>query len=214
MADFSDYRISINKGFRYIFVIIDSFSKYLWPIALKIKNSQTITQELSEMLTTSKRSPDKLESDRRAEFYNSIFQIFLKSKNIQNYSQFTDKGSSVAEKVIRIIRNFVKKPVFLAGKASWINGLPSVIKKYSITIHSSKKLTSLQASKKVSEKEVDSNLQDRRVRQQPKFKLVQLIRAADIKKGFSKGDSTNWFYNLYTLTEVVLIPSLLIELTI
>ena len=29
LADFSDYKTPNNKGFRYIFIIIDNFSKYL-----------------------------------------------------------------------------------------------------------------------------------------------------------------------------------------
>ena len=37
LADFLDYKISNNKGFRYIFIIIDKFSKYLWAIPLKNK---------------------------------------------------------------------------------------------------------------------------------------------------------------------------------
>ena len=64
-------------------------------------------------------------------------------------------------------------------------------------------MTPIQASKKSNEKLVYSNLQDRRVRQQPKFKLGQLVRTADIKRVFSKGDSTNWSYKLYTITEVI-----------
>ena len=81
LADMIDYKISNNKGYRYIFVIIDNFSKYLWAIPLKNKYGQTITIKLSNVLTTSKRRPLKLESDRGdrgAEFYNSIFQNFLK----------------------------------------------------------------------------------------------------------------------------------------
>ena len=92
LADMIDYKTSNNKGFRYIFIIIDNFSKYLWAIPLKNKYSQTITNEFSNILTTSKRSPLKLESDRGTEFYNSIFQNFLKVKNIQHFSRFTDKG--------------------------------------------------------------------------------------------------------------------------
>ena len=64
-------------------------------------------------------------------------------------------------------------------------------------------MTPLQHSKKSNEKEVYSNLQDRRVRQKPKFNLGQLVRTADIKRVFSKADSTNWSYKLYTLTEVI-----------
>ena len=43
LADFLDYRVSNNKGFRCIFVIFDNFSKYLWAIPLKkmVKLSQT-----------------------------------------------------------------------------------------------------------------------------------------------------------------------------
>ena len=86
LADMIDYNISNNKGFRYIFIVIDNYSKYLWAIPLKNKYSQTITNEFSNILTTSKRKPLKVESDRGTEFYNSIFQNFLKSKNIQHYS--------------------------------------------------------------------------------------------------------------------------------
>ena len=85
LADFSDYRTSNNKGFRCIFGEIDIFFKFLWPVPLKNKYSQTITQEFAKTLFTSKRSSVKLESDRGAEFYSSIFQNFSKSRNIQHY---------------------------------------------------------------------------------------------------------------------------------
>ena len=97
LADMIDNKISNDKGFRYIFIIIDNFSKYLWAIPLKNKYSQTITNELSNILTISKRKPLKLESDRGTEFYNSIFRNFLKSKIIHHYSRFTDKCPSIAE---------------------------------------------------------------------------------------------------------------------
>ena len=48
-----------------------------------------------------------------------------------------------------------------------------------------------------------SDLQDRRDKQLPKFNLGQLVRTAEIKKVFSKGDSTNYSYRLYTKTEVI-----------
>ena len=54
LADMIDYKISNNKGFRYIFIIIDNFSKHLWAVPLKKTNSQTITNEFSNILTTSK----------------------------------------------------------------------------------------------------------------------------------------------------------------
>ena len=203
LADFSDYKISNNKGFRYIFVIIDKYSKYLWAIPLKNKYSQTITNEFSNILTKSERKPLKLESDRGTEFYNSIFQNFLKLKNIHHYSRFTDKGPSIAERVIRTVRSLLKDPVLEKGKADWLPELPSVVKQYNNTIHSSIKKTPNQASKKSNKRKVYSNLKDKREIQKPKYKLGDLVRTADIKRVFSKGDSTNWSFNLYTITEVI-----------
>ena len=110
LADFSDYKTSNNKGFRYIIIVVDNFSKYLWAIPLKNKYGQTITNEFSNILTTSKRKPLRIESDPGAEFYNSVFQNFLKNKNIHHYSRFTDKGPSIAERVIRTVRSLLKKP--------------------------------------------------------------------------------------------------------
>ena len=112
LADMIDYKILNKKGFRYIIVLIDIYSKYLWAIPFKNKKSQTITTEFMNILSTSKRRPLNLESDHGAEWYNSIFQNFLKTKNIHHYSRFTDKGPSIAERVFRTIRNLLRKPVF------------------------------------------------------------------------------------------------------
>ena len=148
LADFFDYKTSNNKGFRYIFIVIDNFSNNLWEIPLKNKYSQTITNEFSNILTTSKRKPLKIESDRGSEFYKSIFQNFLKSKSIHHYSRYTDKSPSIAERVIRTVRILLRKPIFLAGNADWLSELQSVVKQYNNTIHHSTKITPIQASKK------------------------------------------------------------------
>ena len=104
---------------------------------------------------------------------------------------------------MRTIRIFLEKPKFLAGNANWISELPSVIKRNNNTMHSLIKMTPNQASKKSNEKLVFSNLQDRGVKQQLRNKLGQLLRTADLKKVFSKGESTNYSYNLYTKTEAI-----------
>ena len=52
-------------------------------------------------------------------------------------------------------------------------------------------MTPFQASKKSNEKIVCSNLKDEREIRKPKFKPGQFVGTADIKRVFSKGDSTN-----------------------
>ena len=203
LLDMNDYGIKNNKGYRYILIIVDNFSKFGWTIPLKNKYAQSITDAFSQNIKTSRRKPNLLETDDGEEYVNKIFNEFLNNNKIKRYSRYTDKGAVFAERFNRTIRNLLKKPVFEKGNANWISELPSVVKKYNNTIHHSIKMTPNQASKKSNEKLVYSNLQDRRVKRQAKFKLGDLIRTADIKRVFSKGDSTNYSYKLYTITEVI-----------
>ena len=99
------------------------------------------------------------------------------------------------------MRKLLKKPVFEKGNADRISELPSVVKNYNNTFYHSIKMTPILASKKSNEKEVYSNLQDKRKILNPKFKLGQFFRTADIKKVFSKGDKL-YSYKLYTITEI------------
>ena len=74
-------------------------------------------------------------------------------------------------------------------------------------------MTPIQTKEKSNEKIVFGNLKDNRQKRRPKFQLNQLVRTADIKKVFSKGDSTNYSCKLYTITEVIhdTIPSYRID---
>ena len=105
----------------------------------------------------------------------------MKSKKIQHFSRFTDKGTNIAERVITTTKNLMKKPIFLKGNADWFSELPSVLTPYNTTIHSSTKLKPIDASKKSNEKMLFNNLKDRRQKHIPKIILGQLVRTADVK---------------------------------
>ena len=213
LLDMNDYGPKNNRGYRCILVVVDNFSKFGWTIPLKNKYAQSITDAFSQIIKTSRRNPKLLETDDGKEYVNKIFNEFLNNNKIKRYSRYTDKGAVFAERFNRTIRNLLKKPVFKKGNADWLSELPSVIKQYNNTIHHSTKMTPIQTSKKVNEKLVYSNLQDKRKILNPKYKFGQLVRTADIKRVFSKGDSTNWSYKLYTITEVIndTIPSYRID---
>ena len=52
-------------------------------------------------------------------------------------------------------------------------------------------------------KKVYSKLRVDRVKQKPKYELGQVVHTAVIRRVFSKGDSTSWSDELYTITEVI-----------
>ena len=213
LLDMNDYGIKNKKGYRYNLVVVDNFSKYGWTIRLKNKNAQSITDAFSQIIKTSRPKPNLVETDDGREYVNKLFNDFLNNIKIKRYSRYTNKGAVFAERFSRTIRNLLKKPIFLKRNADWLSELLSVIKQYNNCIHSSKKMTPIQASKQSNEKEVYSNLQDNRRKLNRKFKLGQLVRTADFRRVFSKGDSTNYSYKLYTITEVIhdFIPSYRID---
>ena len=64
-------------------------------------------------------------------------------------------------------------------------------------------MTPIQASLKKNKAYVYKNLLDKRNKIKPKFQINNLVRTADIKKTFSKSDTTNWSYILYKNTEII-----------
>ena len=158
IVDLKDYGPENNSGYRYVFVIIDNFSKLGWTI-LK-KNAQTIKDSFENILISSTRKPNLIESDRGKEFYNIIFQDFLNKNNIKLYSRNSSFGNAFAERFYRTIRDLLKKIVFEQGDAKWVDLLPTIMKQYK-RIHSSNKLPPIQASLTKNEGYVYKNLLDK-----------------------------------------------------
>ena len=203
ILDLKDYGLKNNRGYRYVLVTIDNFSKYGWTVPLKNKNAQTIKDSFENILICSKRKPNLIETDRGKDFYNNTFQDFLNNNNINLYSRNSSYGAVFAKRISRTIRDLLKKIVVEKGDGNWIDVLQTITKQYNNRIHSSTKLTPIQASLKKNEGYVYKNFLDKRNKIKPKFQINDLVRTADLKKTFSKGDTTNWSYKLYEITEII-----------
>ena len=202
ILDLKDYGPKNNRGYRYVLVVIDNFSKFGWTVPLKNKNAQTIKDSFENILINSKRKPNLIDSDRGKEFYNNIFQDFLNKNHIKLYSRNSSYGAVFAERFNRTIRDLLKKIVFERDDANWIDVLTTITKQYNNRIHSSTKLSPKDASLKKNEGFVYKNILDKRKKIKPKYEINDLVRVADLKKTFSKGDTTNWSYKLYKITEI------------
>ena len=111
------------------------------------------------------------------------------------------------------MRDLLKRVVFEKGDNIWIDILPKVTKQYNNRVHSSTKLTPIQASLKQNEGFVYNKILDKRKKIKPKFQVNDFVRTADLRKIFSEGDTINWSYILYKNTEIFndTIPSFKID---
>ena len=117
-----------NRGYSYVLVIIDNFSKLGFTVPIKSKNAQTIKGSFKNIFINSRRSLNLFEIDRGKEFYNKIFQNFLNNNNIKHCSRNNSLGAVFVEKFNLVIRNLLKRPVFEKGGGSWIVVLQTITK--------------------------------------------------------------------------------------
>ena len=75
-------------------------------------------------------------------------------------------------------------------------------KQYNKRVRKSTKLSPKDASLNKNGGFVYKNLLNKRKKIKPKYQVIDLVSTADLKKTFSKGDTTNWFYKLYKLTGI------------
>ena len=68
---------------RYLLTVIDVFSKFAWAITVHSKDAKAITTAIGQVLTTANpRHPQRLQTDKGKEFFNSDFQALMKRHDI------------------------------------------------------------------------------------------------------------------------------------
>ena len=64
----------LNKWFRFLLCVIDTFSKYAWVVPLKDKKGVSIANALQKILDKQERKANKIWVDKGSEFYNNSFK--------------------------------------------------------------------------------------------------------------------------------------------
>ncbi|KAJ8911907.1 hypothetical protein NQ315_012321 [Exocentrus adspersus] len=117
-----------NRQYKYILVVIDCFSKFLW--------TKPIKNRTGNILHTNKRVPRNLQTDQGTEYYNRTFNNLMKKYNINHYSTYSVKKASMAERVIRTIKSKLYKYFSLNGAYNWLAVLPEITDNYNESRHS------------------------------------------------------------------------------
>ena len=97
-ADLTDIQLlnKYNKGIRFLFCVIDIFSKYAWVVPLKDKKGVSIVAAFQSILKQSNRKPNKIWVDKGSDFYNASFKKWFRDNDIVMYSTNNEGKSVVA----------------------------------------------------------------------------------------------------------------------
>lgn len=102
LADVSNIS-SHNDGYKFLLVLIDIFSRFLFLIPLKNKQHQSITDGF-KLVFQSGRKPNTIRTDKGSEFKNRWVKAFFKKEGIHTiYTQ----NETYAERVIRTMKNLM-----------------------------------------------------------------------------------------------------------
>ena len=75
-----------NKGYRYILVVNDAFSKYTRARLIKKKTGKDVTDMFAKIIKEAKgRKPQTLQTDASKEFYEQTFQTLMKTQEIHQF---------------------------------------------------------------------------------------------------------------------------------
>ena len=201
-ADLADMRAlsKENEGVNFLLLVIDIFNKYGWIKPLKDKKGETIVNALKEIFKESGRRPAKLWTDKGREFFNKDVRdlVYL-------YATENEEKSSIAERWIRTMKEKMFKYFTDNNTNKYIDVLPDLVEDYNNTVHSSTKLSPVEASKKENELKVWHNLYPDRYktsRLNPKFSVGDEVRITKKKKVFEKGYTTRWTEEIFTIKEI------------
>jgi transposase InsO family protein len=135
-CDFVDFSNKPSKQYRYILVVIDIFSKYVWSKSLTNKTMKTTAKHMKDILDEigPDRYPRVIQTDNE---FKSEFSILCSDhhiKHIQNRSALP-QSSGIVERVNKSIKTLLKRRVDQLG-LSWSDHLQVVVKQYNDTVHS------------------------------------------------------------------------------
>jgi len=193
-----------NKGYKYMLVVINVFSKFVWVEPIKNKAATSVTSAMKNILLKSKSNPTYLQTDKGTEFFNKDFQTLMQKYNIKHYSTYSNLKASVVERVNRTIKNLMWKKFSLRGNYKWIDIIDEIVEKYNNTTHSTinekPKNVNIKNENQILNnyfafiKTIDPKL--------PKFKTGDYVCISKQREAFTKGYTPNWSNEIFLIKKV------------
>ena len=125
-------------GMRYLLTVIDVFFKFAWAIPVHFKDAKAITAVFGQVLITAKpRHPQRLQTDKGKEFFNSNFQSQMKRYGIQHFASESEQKAAVVEGFNRTIKTRIWTYLSDHGTVRWVDISQDVVDAYNNSRHRS-----------------------------------------------------------------------------
>jgi hypothetical protein len=201
-----------NDGVRYLLILIDIVSKYVWVEPLKTKSGPSVLDGLKRIFERTERRPEKLQTDDGKEFVNKGMQQYLRQNKIEFFTLKSDKKAAVAERMVRTLKEKIWRYMHEKHTKRYLDVLQDLVESYNQTFHESIKRSPVEVSWK-NEGEVLRTLYGQewsRVGNEPrkggavvKHKPGDFVRISRVKGPFKKGYTGHWTEEIFVVDGVI-----------
>ena len=124
-----------NDGNKYILLMIDVFSKFVWLPSLKIKSGPCVPMAFQDIFEASNRTPSRLLSDKGQEFNAKVVQTLMEKRDIMYFPTQNETKASVSERAIKTIKTKLYRYFNYKDEYSYLPILQSIAYSYNHTYH-------------------------------------------------------------------------------
>ena len=125
-----------NKGYAYIALFVDLFSRYVWLEPLKTKGKQEMVSILEKVFSGG-RKPSVLRTDQGIEWKNAPVSEYLAKQKVKHFIAYNAYHASYAERCIRTLKSKLFKYFTKNHTYNWITVLDDMTDSINATVHSS-----------------------------------------------------------------------------
>ena len=204
-VDIADFTASgaVNDGYRYCFVAIDIFTKYCHAVPIKDKKPAESVRAMKEVLNKI-GIPKTIYHDFEGS-WNS--KEFIQVLNLAKIKQIiTSTPPPFAERMIQTIKNMIHTRLegLEMSKEKWVELLPTILKKYNNTKHSTIDMSPNNAKQGNNNIEIWLNIYNKAKfnRKYPPIKMGSEVRTYIKPKTMTKGYESKWSANVYNVIAV------------
>lgn len=200
-----------NKGYKFILIVIESFTRKAWAILLKTKTEKEVSNAFSQVLERTGFF-NHLVTDRGTEFYNKTFRQLMNEWGINHYSPLTQSHAAYAERFIRTLMNIIYKWISKHKTNKFVNHFDAIVQSYNDRKHRIIGMSPENAESGAFDIILYRNIKKYRdsvKKQSPTLHVNDLVRLKLPKTVFSKGykqSSTNEIFRVIKVNTKHKIP--------
>lgn len=127
--------VQANDGCKYMLVVIDVFSRYLWVRGLENKKVETVLEAFDDIFKNSKRLPRRLRTDRGTEFTSKKTRKFMSERGISQMFTSNEVQANYAERVIQTLKKKIFSFLRMNNSQRYIDVLQDLVTSYNNTWH-------------------------------------------------------------------------------